>query len=100
FECMRYIELNPVRGGMVGHPSEHAWSSYRHNAGLIADAQVRAHKMYSALGPTEGARIDADRALVQAPMDEEMLKTIRDSTNKGWAMGGGRFKSKIETLTD
>ncbi|MGC2047550.1 MAG: transposase, partial [Gallionella sp.] len=30
--CMRYIELNPVRAGMVAHPSEYPWSSYHHNA--------------------------------------------------------------------
>jgi len=100
FECMRYIELNPVRAGMVGHPSEHAWSSYHHNAGLMVDALVKPHRLYRALAVSEEARVSAYQALVQAPMDAEMLKTIRESTNKGWAMGGGRFKSKIETLTD
>jgi len=29
---MRYIELNPVRAGMVAHPSEYPWSSYLFNA--------------------------------------------------------------------
>ena len=29
---MRYIELNPVRAGMVAHPRDYAWSSYHHNA--------------------------------------------------------------------
>lgn len=28
--CMRYIELNPVRAGMVDHPSQYPWSSYHH----------------------------------------------------------------------
>ncbi|MBD3754851.1 MAG: transposase, partial [Gammaproteobacteria bacterium] len=32
FEVYRYIELNPVRAGMVGDPSEYSWSSYRVNA--------------------------------------------------------------------
>jgi hypothetical protein len=27
--CCRYIELNPVRARMVGHPREYRWSSYR-----------------------------------------------------------------------
>ena len=27
--CQRYIELNPVRAGMVNDPGEYAWSSYR-----------------------------------------------------------------------
>ncbi|HEX7640608.1 MAG TPA: transposase [Burkholderiaceae bacterium] len=100
FECMRYIELNPVRAGMVRHPSEHVWSSYRTNAGLAAEPLVKPHRLYRALGASDEARFEAYSALVQMPMDAEMLKTIRDSTNKGWAMGGGRFKSKIETLTD
>ena len=30
--CMRYIELNPVRAGMVTHPGPYRWSSYRANA--------------------------------------------------------------------
>ena len=29
--CMRYIELNPVRAGMVQDPGQYRWSSYRHN---------------------------------------------------------------------
>jgi hypothetical protein len=29
--CMRYIELNPVRAGMVADPIECPWSSYRFN---------------------------------------------------------------------
>ncbi len=29
---MRYIELNPVRTGMVEHPADYPWSSYRCNA--------------------------------------------------------------------
>lgn len=30
--CYRYIELNPVRAGMVQHPEEYPWSSYRWHA--------------------------------------------------------------------
>jgi len=33
-KCYRYIELNPVRAGMVEHPRQYPWSSYRENAGL------------------------------------------------------------------
>jgi len=33
-ELARYVPLNPVRAGMVGHPGEWAWSSYRATAGL------------------------------------------------------------------
>jgi len=30
----------------------------------------------------------------------ELLKEIRDSVNKGLALGGERFKTQIEALTD
>ena len=30
--CQRYIELNPVRAGMVSDPGDYRWSSYRANA--------------------------------------------------------------------
>ncbi len=30
--CMRYIELNPVRADMVGHPADYPWLNYHSNA--------------------------------------------------------------------
>ncbi len=39
--CMRYIELNPVRAGMVAHPGEYRWSSYRANAQGEAAPRLR-----------------------------------------------------------
>jgi putative transposase len=30
--CLRYIELNPVRAGMVKDPGDYRWSSYRGHA--------------------------------------------------------------------
>ncbi len=30
-ECYRYIELNPVRAGMMDDPADYRWSSYRDN---------------------------------------------------------------------
>ena len=42
--CYRYIELNPVRAeGMVDHPSEYPWSSYRYNVVGESDPLVVPH---------------------------------------------------------
>jgi len=50
---MRYIELNPVRAGMVAAPQDYPWSSYRRNAlgegGPNAD-WLSSHEEYSSLG--------------------------------------------------
>lgn len=100
FECMRYIELNPVRAGMIGHPRDHAWSSYRANGETKTDALVHPHALYFALGRDEQERRTAYRALFKAPLEQQMLDQIRDSTNKGWALGSGQFQSKIERLAE
>ncbi len=48
--CCRYVELNPVRAGMVTNPSNYSHSSYRHNAGLGTDTLITPHEVYLALG--------------------------------------------------
>lgn len=48
--CMRYIELNPVRAGLVRHPAHYRWSSYRANALGEPDLLVTPHALYCALG--------------------------------------------------
>ncbi len=61
--CQRYIELNPVRAGMVAHPAEYRWSSYRRNAQGEIDARVKAHSLYMALGLNDVGRQAAYREL-------------------------------------
>ena len=64
---MRYIELNPVRAGMVANPQDYPWWSYRRNAlgmsGLNAD-WLTAHEEYLRLGRGEGDRQEIGRAHV------------------------------------
>jgi putative transposase len=57
--CQRYIELNPVRAGMVNHPGEYRWSSYRANGQGEHDVLVRPHSLYEALGVT--SRLTSER---------------------------------------
>ena len=98
FECMRYIELNPVRAGMIAHPREYAWSSYRANAEGKDDAMVSPHGLYLAIDRNERERRIGYRALFKSPLEAGFLNEIRECTNKGWALGGGRFQSKVERL--
>ncbi len=98
---MRYIELNPVRAGMVAHPGDYPWSSYRHHAqgepGVNAD-WLTAHEEYLRLGRNEADRQSAYRELFQAAISSKDLAEIRECTHKGWALGGERFKEQIEAL--
>ncbi|OGA14103.1 MAG: hypothetical protein A3G25_13615 [Betaproteobacteria bacterium RIFCSPLOWO2_12_FULL_63_13] len=62
-ECMRYIELNPVRAHLAGAPDAYRWSSFRANALGHPDALVTPHPTYYALGRTAAMRQAAYRQL-------------------------------------
>ncbi len=99
---MRYIELNPVRAGMVAHPRDYPWSSYAHNAGGDAGKNVdwlMPQREYLRLGRTVRERQEAYRQLFKAAVPKDDLKAIRDSTHRGWALGSERFIKKIEALS-
>ncbi len=95
----RYIELNPVRAGMVDDPSEYSWSSYGCNAlGIATDLQTP-HEEYLRLGKAAEERQVAYRDLFKVQIGVELLKEIRGSTNRGLALGSASFSSQIEKLT-
>ena len=52
----RYIELNPVRAGMVEHPADYPWSSYSYNAAGVEIQILSPHESYLALGKTSALR--------------------------------------------
>jgi len=61
--CMRYIEENPVRAGLVARPGAYPWSSYRANALGEYDPLVTPHPHYYSLGRSPGERRAAYAAL-------------------------------------
>lgn len=65
--CCRYIELNPVRAGIVKHPSAYRWSSYHHNALGKADPLITPHSLYKRLGKDETSRQSAYRQTPSRP---------------------------------
>ena len=98
---MRYIELNPVRAGMVAAPQDYPWSSYRRNAlgeGGSNTDWLSPHEEYSRLGRDDADRREAYQALFATAIDRGDLTAIRDCTHKGWALGGERFRAEIEAL--
>lgn len=97
--CQRYIELNPVRAGMVVEPDQYNWSSYKAN-GLGKPMKLWSpHFVYQALGATVDERIKAYRALFAGHLDHNTVNRIRVASNKGLALGRAGFKKEIEVLT-
>ena len=85
--CHRYLDLNPVRAGMVAHPSEYAWSSFRHYAYGEPNALIVPYKSLRQLGSTDETRREAYASLVSRPLDAESLHAIRTSMQSCAPMG-------------
>jgi Transposase and inactivated derivatives len=94
--CYRYIELNPVRAGIVNHPAAYPWSSYPYNALGKPDARITPPAQYWALGGSPEERQAAYRALFEADLDKKALSEIREVTNKAWVLGNKRFREEIQ----
>lgn len=98
--CMRYIDLNPVRAGMVAQPEDYPWSSYRHHAGLRDDAWLTPHPLYWALGNTPFARQAEYAKLVQGGLDEGQRAELGRAAHGGWVLGSADFVAGLEKRTE
>lgn len=98
--CMRYIELNPVRAGMVDHPAEYRWSSYASNALGVSNAVLTQHPEYVTLGRLSGHRQSVYRGLFGAESDPDELALLRRALQTGTPLGNEKFKAEIEAILD
>jgi putative transposase len=98
FSCQRYIEMNPVRAGIVNHPSEYRWSSYLVNGQGKKSSLIHPHSLYQKLGRTNAERQMAYRELFRYELESEEIDTIRKATNGNFALGNDRFTSEISEM--
>lgn len=96
FTCMSYIELNPVRAGMVSAPGDYAWSSYAHNASGNPRAPIVPHPLYFSLGVDAAERGKAYCDMVRAGPSDSDIERIRTSARKCRALGSEDFCAQLE----
>lgn len=97
--CMRYIEMNPVRAGLVEAPAGYRWSSHRHQLGQTVDQLITEHAVYWALGNTPFERQLAYRRLFEPGFPDAETEAIRRATHRGWALGERAFISEIAVMS-
>ena len=93
--CQRYIELNPVRAGMVDFPAQYRWSSYRGNAEGKADSLLRPHPVYACLGADGAERQRVYRGLFQEKLEPKLVDAMRTATNNNFALGDQGFLRSV-----
>ena len=94
----RYIELNPVRTGMVDDPADYEYSSYRSNALGKSGGLCTPHQEYLLLADDGSTRQDNYRALFALKLDMALIDNIRKTTNQGMVIGSGDFVNEISKL--
>ncbi len=95
--CGSYVELNPVRAGMVKDPKDYPWSSYTANAYGGKDDLLDQHIIFDKLSTKETVRKEY-RTFV-----EQMLKkneSMRGEMNRRAIYGGSDFTQRVNRRYD
>ncbi|MGO1793145.1 MAG: transposase [Oceanisphaera sp.] len=98
--CQRYIELNPVRAGMVAHPEQYFWSSYQSNANGKEISCITPHDIYLRLGNNSQARQLSYRALFKGHFSEQDLKAVRQCLEHNYPLGEPAFRLEVEQQSE
>lgn len=96
--CYRYIELNPLRAGMVARPAAYKWSSYASNAGERVDPLIVPHAEFLGLSEDPASR---HRAYREFTLDREVsafVTRIRAATNSGHGLVGDQVKRQVAAM--
>ena len=88
---MRYVELNPLRAGIVNRIDGYQWSSMKEH--LNGKGKMRLDDVNKHL------EIDDWKECLREKADEELVKNSRNKTKVGKPLGDAKFIKKIEKLT-
>ncbi len=94
--CCRYIELNPVRAGIVADPSEYCWSSYGSKISEKKLEWLDYDPCYMDLACSQKERADKYADWVKSVIPDGELERIRQSLQRGQLTGGNRFVDEVE----
>jgi putative transposase len=96
---MAYVDLNPVRAGLVALPQDYPWSSHLHYTGAGQDRLITPHALYWELGNTPFAREATYAQLVQAGINSVQQTALTEATLRGWALGEADFIEDLQNRT-
>ncbi len=87
----RYVELNPVRAGLVKRPEDWKYSSTRAHLAEEDDALVQVKPLLDRVGDWQ--------EFLAGGLDQAARDAIQSSERTGRPLGGADFLDKLESLT-
>ena len=97
--CMAYIDLNPVRAGLVSDVRDYPWSSHAFYVGMRNDKLITPHSLFWELANTPFSREAAYCELVRAGVSSQQQETLTRSVLDGWALGEPDFIEDLQKRT-
>lgn len=99
--CLRYVELNPVRAGMVDRAEDYPWSSFRARSNNAQGVSASPGLLdldagYLGLGTTPMQRLSRYRAFLSSPSSPAVQSLIRAGVQRGQLTGSHRFADEVE----
>ena len=91
--CVRYIELNPVRAGIVKTPVSWRWSSARAHVKRIDDILVQTKPLLSMINSSW-------RKFISSDARESEMALFRKHERTGRPIGDDTFIERLERLLD
>lgn len=97
--AMVYIDLNPVRSGLVAAAADYRWSSHGHYAGQRTERWLVVPPDYWHLGNTPFAREAAYANLVQKGLGAALCADLTRAVRHGWVLGDAQFVAELQKQT-
>jgi putative transposase len=94
--CCRYVEMNPVRTGMVAGPRQYRWSSYRERMGLTGRGLLDRDASYLALADGEVQRRERYQVSMRQGASDHEIALLRSAWTRNQLTGNRRFIDEIE----
>jgi putative transposase len=94
--CVRYVEMNPVRAGMVFGAEQYKWSSYRERLGVVDNGLLDHDECYLGLGARESERVKRYKQFVGAEVNDSEIMWLRNSLRRNQLTGNQKFVDEIE----
>ena len=97
--CLQYIELNPVRAGMVKDPGDYRWSSYAARGFCQKVNLSTLHIIYQSLSDDPAEPVRIYRELIGASLGADTIVEIRPCVNEGLILVAESFREQFTSLT-
>lgn len=97
--CLAYVELNPVRAGMVQAPEHYPWSSVHQHLGLRHEPWLTPHPTFLAIAGDAVARARVWRGVLRDALAPELIAVLRDHARSEMPWGSAGFLEDLARRT-